>query len=141
VSDDEVVLPDERNASVTNLTRLVGALLIVIGVGAWLLSDAASVTALIPAMLGVLLLVLGLLAGRPAMHSHAMHGAMVVALVGVLGTLMQVVELPALLTGGDVERPLAVVVSSLTLVLCAVLLVLGIRSFVAARRARTLASS
>jgi hypothetical protein len=126
---------------VTNLTRLVGTLLIVIGVGGWLLSDAASVTALIPAVLGVLLLALGLLAARPAVHAHAMHGAMVLALLGVLGTLMQVAELPALLTGGDVERPLAVVTSTLTLVLCGVLLVVGIRSFVAARRGRTLASS
>jgi hypothetical protein len=125
---------------VANLTRLVGTLLIVIGVGGWLLSDAASVTALIPAVLGLLLLGLGLLAARPALHAHAMHGAMVVALLGVLGTLMQVVKLPALLTGGEVERPLAVVASTLTLVLCGVLLVLGIRSFAAARRARTLAS-
>jgi hypothetical protein len=126
---------------VTNLTRLVGVLLIVVGVGAWLISDMESPTALIPAALGVLLLALGLLAARPAMHRHAMHGAMVVALLGVLGTLMQVVQLPALLTGGDVERPLAVVASTVTLVLCAVLLTLGIRSFRAARRARSLTAS
>jgi len=126
---------------VTNLTRLVGTLLVVIGVGGWLLSDEASVTALIPAAFGFLLLGLGLLAARPSLHAHAIHGAMAVALLGVLGTLMQVVKLPALLTGGDVERPLAVVSGTLTLILCGFLLTLGIRSFTAARGARSATAS
>jgi hypothetical protein len=66
---------------------------------------------------------------------------MAVALLGVLGTLIQVAKLPALLTGGDVERPLAVVLGTLTLILCGFLLTLGIRSFTAARRARSATAS
>ena len=121
----------------TTLTRSLGLALIIVGVAAYLGTDRTSVTALIPAFLGLVIGALGLAAGRPALHRSAIHAALVVALLGVLGTLMNVAELPALLTGGDVERPGAVVASTVTLLLCAAYLVAGIRSFAAARRART----
>lgn len=121
----------------TNVVRTVGAALVLLGLAAYLLTGADSVTALIPAFLGVPIVLLGVLAGRESLHRHAIHGALVFALLGLIGTLSNVVELPALLTGGDVERPVAVVTSTLTAALCLVLLVLGIRSFTAARRSRT----
>ena len=121
----------------TTLTRSLGLALIIVGVAAYLGTDRTSVTALIPAFLGLVIGALGLAAGRPALHRSAIHAALVVALLGVLGTLMNVAELPALLTGVDVERPGAVVASTVTLLLCAAYLVAGIRSFAAARRART----
>lgn len=115
-------------------TRLVGTLLIVIGVLAYLLTGAESVTALIPALLGAVILVLGLLARQESLRRHAVHGALVVAVLGLLGTLMQVAELPSLLTGGTVERPGAVIAATASAIVCAVYVVLGIRSFSAARR-------
>ena len=50
--------------------------------------------------------------------------------------LNTVAKLPALLVGGDVERPLAVVARSLTCVLSFAFLVLAIRAFVIARKQR-----
>ena len=70
-------------------------------------------------------------ARRPKIGIHA---ALVVALVGVLGTVPNVLGLGDLLSG-DSERPLAVVSGTVTFVLLVVYLVIGIRSFVAARRA------
>jgi uncharacterized membrane protein len=122
---------------VTTLTRSLGLALIVVGVVAYLVTDRASVTALIPAVLGVIIGVLGVLAGRAALRRHAIHAALLVALLGALGTLMNVAQLPALLAGDSVERPGAVVASAITFVLCAAYVVAGIRSFAAARRART----
>lgn len=121
----------------TNVVRTIGAALVVLGVGAYVLTGADSITALLPAFLGVPIGLLGVLAGRESMHRHAIHAALVLALLGVIGTLGNIAELPGLLTGDEVERPVAVVASTLTALLCLVLLVLGIRSFVAARRPRT----
>lgn len=120
----------------TNLTRALGAALVVLGVIAFVVTGADSLTALIPAVLGLVVLALGVAAGSESLHRHAIHGALVVALLGALGTLMNVVELPALLSGGEVERPAAVVASTLTFLLCAVYVALGVRSFIAARRDR-----
>ena len=114
-------------------TRLVGIVLIVVGVVAFVASGADSPTALIPAALGLVLVVLGLVANREAARRHAMHAAMLVALLGIAGTAMNLGDLPALFSG-DAERPLAVVASVVTALVLLVYLVVGIRSFIAARQ-------
>lgn len=121
----------------TLITRSLGVALILVGLVAYLATGRSSVTALIPAFLGLVILVLGVLAGRPALHRHAIHVALLVALLGALGTLMNVAELPALLAGDGVERPGAVIASTITFGLCVAYVVAGVRSFAAARRART----
>jgi hypothetical protein len=116
------------------VTKAIGLALLVIGVGGYVLTGASSITALIPAFIGLPVIVLGLLAGREQWRRHAIHAALVLALLGLLGTLMNVAQLPALLTGGNVERPGAVVSSTLTALCCAIYLGLGVRSFRSARR-------
>lgn len=123
-------------SSMVLLTRVVGGVLVVVGLGGYVATSAASVTALLPAALGLPILGLGLWAGNEERRRTAIHAALVVALLGLLGTLMNVVELPAVLTGGDVERPTAVIVSSITAMVCAVYLAVGVRSFAASRRRR-----
>ena len=120
----------------TSLTRALGVALVAVGVVAFIGTGAESATALIPAVLGGIILVLGIVATRPAAHRSAIHAALAVAVLGALGTLMNVAELPALLSGDEVERPTAVVASTITFVLCAVYVALGVRSFIAARKAR-----
>ena len=109
-----------------NLTRVLGGLLVVVGVAAYLITGAESVTALLPAFLGLPILVLGLLAGR-LRERPTIVTALVFALLGALGTLMNVAELPALLAGDEVERPAAVVTSTVTVVLCLAYLGFGVR--------------
>ena len=120
----------------SRLALTVGGLLIGVGIAGFAASHLTAPTALIPALLGVLLGGAGALARRPGLRMHAMHGALTVALVGLLACLRGVVHLPALLTGGEVARPLAVISQSVTALLCAIFLVLGVRSFIEARRAR-----
>lgn len=109
---------------ITSLTRATGAILIVIGVAGYVLTDFASPTALLPALLGVVIGVCGLLAGQAQRHRAAVHVALAVALLGLLGSL------PRVFGGGA-----AGVVSALTVLVCLAYVVVGVRSFIAARRA------
>jgi hypothetical protein len=120
----------------TRLTVVIGAVLVVLGVVVFAATAAASVTALIPSLVGVLMLLCALLARKPAWHRHGIHAALVVALLGALGTLMNVVRIGEVFAG-TAERPAAVIESTLMFVLLVGYLVMGMRSFVAARRAGT----
>jgi len=114
-------------------TIILGAVLIVLGAVSYFASGMASWTALIPAILGAVLLVCGLIGLRSP--KVGIHIALVVALIGLVGTFMNVLQLGALFAG-TAERPLAVIASTITFVLLIVYIVLGVRSFVAARRWR-----
>lgn len=118
------------------LTLSIGSLLTATGVIAWFATSMSSITSLIPAFVGVLLLIAGLVARRgESVRRHAMHAAMAVALLGALGSLMNVVKIGSLLDG-TAERPAAIVVSLILFVTLVVYLVFGIRSFIQARRSR-----
>ncbi len=112
-----------------------GGLLIALGFGGWFATGQESPTALIPAGFGLLLAALGLLARKENLRKHAMHGAAMVGLLGLLGSARGLMGLPALL-GGTAERPAAVISQTLMAVLCAVFVWLCVRSFIAVRRAR-----
>lgn len=112
----------------TTVTQIVGAVLIALGVIAYVATAFASVTALFPALLGLVLLVLGLVARRASAHQHAIHAALVVALLGALGSLQPI--------GGLADAEAAAITSLVTILVCVVYIALGVRSFVAARKAR-----
>ena len=113
-------------------TRMVGLVLAVIGIVSYLGTGRTSPTALIPAIFGVVFLVLAYVARNEAARRHAMHVAMVVALVGIAGTASRL--LPAL-AAGQFARP-AVLAQLVTTLLLAWYLGMGIKSFRDARRAR-----
>ena len=111
-----------------------GIVLIILGVGSYFGTGRESITAMIPAFFGVPLLILGVLALKPAARKIAMHIAVVLGLLGIAGTVRGLLQLPAVVTGGEVERPAAVVVQSVMALLCLVFVVLCVRSFIHARR-------
>jgi hypothetical protein len=114
-------------------TRLIGLLLIVLGIGSYWLTGRTSVTAMIPAFFGVALVICALIArGSEAARKHAMHAAVAIGLIGALAALARGV--PAALNG-DAARP--AVASQLTMgVLLLIYVALGVQSFIAARRRR-----
>lgn len=120
-------------------TIICGILLILIGIvgyGYGMIGGAASPTALIPAVLGLLLAVLGFAAkAKEDLRKHIMHGAVVVGLLGFLGTASSFLKIPALLNG-TAERPAAVVAQLATAVICVVFVLLCVKSFADARRNR-----
>lgn len=122
------------------LTVTIGTALVLLGVAGYVVSGAASVTALIPAFVGVLLLACGALAGTPARRRHAIHVAAAVSLLGFLGALPNAVRIGQVVAG-TAARPLAVVSSAVMAVLLLLHLVASVRSFVQARRTRALSRS
>ncbi|WP_433930274.1 hypothetical protein AB3662_40445 [Sorangium cellulosum] len=120
-------------SSMSNVTLGYGALLTALGVGGFAATSAP--TALIPAGFGVVAVGLGLVARQEKYRMHAMHASALLGVLGVLGSAGGLSKLPALLSGGDVERPAAVIAQSLMAVLSAGYVVVCVRSFVAARRA------
>ncbi|GAB3617055.1 hypothetical protein GCM10027416_16120 [Okibacterium endophyticum] len=119
----------------TAATLIVGALLTIAGIIGYILTDAASFTALIPSLVGVLMLVCGFLARSEKLHRHAIHAALVVALLGALGSLMNVVRIGELFAG-TAERPAAIILSVVMFVVLVVYIAMGVRSFISARRQR-----
>ena len=116
-------------------TLYTGIALIVLGIGGYVLSGAASVTALIPAIIGALFVLLGLLGRKESARKHVMHAAILLAVLAVGGTFRGITGVLLWLGGTSPERPMAVVVQAITALLCIALVVGGIRSFLAARRA------
>ena len=106
------------------------------GVVAYLVTGMSSWTALIPSIVGVLLLVCGLVGREGAARKHALHAAAAVALLGLLGSLMNTVRIGQVFAG-TAERPSAIVVSALMFVVLLGYLIAAVRSFVQARRDRT----
>lgn len=117
----------------TRLTFGIGAALIVLGIVAYVATGAASVTALIPTFVGLLLLVCVALARRPALHRHSIHAALVIAVLGAVGSLMNVVKLGDLFAG-TAQRPSAIITSTIMFVLLVFYIAMGVRSFIMARR-------
>jgi hypothetical protein len=112
-----------------------GLALMALGVGGYYGTGGTSPTALIPLGFGILLVVCGALARRPAWRKHAMHGAAVLALLGFLGPMRVLPQMVALASGTPVAHRAAVVDQLAMMLLCGILLALCIRSFVMARRA------
>jgi hypothetical protein len=113
-------------------TRLVGIVLILLGLASYFLTGRTSVTALIPAVFGAVFLLLALVARAESARKHAMHAAVAVALVGLLATLAR--ALPAV-AAGEIGRP-AVLAQVVMSAILAFYVWLGVQSFRAARRAR-----
>ena len=120
--------------NVSTVALVTGALLVLTGIGGY--AAFQSPTALIPVVFGVLLAACGLVARKEHLRRHAMHAAAAVALLGFLPSVPGLFGIPDLLAG-EAARPAAVVLRSVMAILCLGFLVVAVRSFVAARRART----
>ena len=123
------------DALVPSITIALGATLIVLGLAGYFLSGAVSLTALIPAAFGLVIALAGVLARDDRMRKHAMHAAVLVALVGLLGSIRGVLQIGALLDG-TAARPAAVVSQTIMAVLTLGYIVMAVRSFISARANR-----
>lgn len=116
-----------------------GRLLIVLGVIAYaygyFVTPPPSVTALIPAVFGAVLMILGYIAKtKESLRKHLMHGAVLVGLLGAIATAMSFLKIPALLNG-TAERPAAVIVQMMMFLICLSFVILCVKSFIDARKA------
>jgi hypothetical protein len=128
------------------ITIVFGLLLTALGAWSYFSAtgDHVSLTAAIPAFVGLPLILCGVLALKDNFRKHAMHGAVLFGLLGCLGAAVQVVmlltkpEVTGNLTfdgDGWINTKKLIVTGGMT-VLCGVFTVLCVRSFIAARVAQ-----
>ena len=123
------------------VTIAVGGLLSALGILGYAFSESHSLTALIPLVFGTLLEACGALALRPEFKKHAMHGASVLALLGVVGSAAGFISFLRMITGSAVARPLGAQMQAAMFVVCLVFLLLCVRSFREARARRLAAGT
>lgn len=116
------------------ITRLFGILLTLIGIIGYLVSGAASVTALIPAFFGIVFIILGRLAGKESLRKHMMHAAVLLALLGLFGSFTGIPDFIDWLGGNEDVNILAASVRSLMALLCIAYIAIAVKSFIDARR-------
>lgn len=114
-----------------NTTIGFGVVLIILGASAFAWTGAR--TSLIPAYVGAVIAICGVIALKAEYRKHAMH---VAAAVGLLGFLAAAGRLIASLMRASSERPSTAALASLVLMalLTGVFVGLCVRSFIAARR-------
>ena len=119
------------------LTVVFGVLLILLSAGAFAFVSHYPHT-LIPGAFGIVLIVLGALANTPDAKRRMlfMHIAVTVGLLGFLGTIPGIIGIVRMWAGHVVARPDAARVQALMGSLCLVFVLLCVRSFITARRAR-----
>ena len=116
-----------------SFTLRIGLLLVVFGGASYVMMGGASPTALIPSVVGALLVLCGVLARNERARRHAMHAAAAIALIGILGTASALLRLPDLLTGALVPRRPAVIARASMAIILIVYLAVSVKSFVDAR--------
>jgi len=117
------------------ITLLFALAYILLGLGGFILTGSTHKTALIPCAFGVLFVLFGLLAFKEKLRKHAMHAAVLVALLAFVGTAKALAHLPDLFRG-TAEKPAAVITQAVNAFLSLGFILLAVRSFIQARRAR-----
>lgn len=120
----------------SKVATVTGALLIALGIVFYVVSGEKSLTAFIPSVLGLVILICGLIARDETKRKAAMHGAVLFGLIGFLGSFRGATKWPKILTGQPVKLPLAAWEELAMAIICGIFVILCIRSFSAARRAR-----
>jgi multisubunit Na+/H+ antiporter MnhF subunit len=120
------------------ITISFGVILILLGIFGFVATGSHAPTALIPAYVGILLGILGILASTNDAKKRMlfMHIAVTLGLLGFLGTAKSLYDYLQLLQGRQFPHPAAVEEKAAMAGLMLVYVILCVRSFVAARRAR-----
>jgi uncharacterized membrane protein len=115
-----------------------GVVLILLGIFGFVATGSHAPTALIPAFVGLLLAIFGFLANTDDAKRRMlfMHIAVTIGLLGFLGTAKSIYDYIRLLQGVQFLHPAAVEETAAMAVLLLIFVILCVRSFVAARRAR-----
>ena len=127
------------NAGMPRITLILAGALIILGIAFYFIAGGVwdeDKTALIATGFGIPFVILGLLAYRPSWRAWTMHLAVALALIFCLGTLRGVWQTIQLVTGTELERPLAAIEQAAMFVLLLIYVIVAIRSFLVARRAR-----
>src|SRR5690625_31955 len=114
----------------------VGILLILLGISSYYAFEAASMTALIPSLFGLAFCLLGIVAKKSeSLSKHAMHAALLLALLGAAGSFSGFRAILTYLFGGPEPMRIEAALShSVMAGLGLLFLILGLKSLIARRR-------
>ena len=112
---------------------IIGVALVVLGVGAWVLTDFASITALIPAFFGILAVGFASVGRETDRERLSVYGIGALGALAVLGSLRAVPEILAMATGGEVGSVVAVASQGTMIVLGVALVAVAARAVAADR--------
>ena len=110
--------------------------LILIGLIGYIITSAQSITALIPAFFGVVVLIFAIWSKNEKRKPLAMHIVSGLALVGFLATVSGIVKVVSMLGGEEIARPAASISQAVMALVSAGYLSVSITSFVSARKKR-----
>jgi len=117
------------------LTIVFGVLLTVLAVIGFLSTGSAHPTALIPAGLGLLFVLFGVMANTPDTKKRMlwMHISVTIALLAFLGTIPADIDSIRLSRGVEFPHPAAVLEKAAMSLLCLIYVLFCVRSFINAR--------
>jgi hypothetical protein len=120
------------------LTIMFGVVLILLGLRGFVATGHHAPTALIPAFIGLILMILGFLATTEDSKKRMlnMHIAVTIGLLGFLGTAKSIVDYIEMVQGRQFPHPIAVEEKAAMAGILLVFVLLCVRSFISARRAR-----
>jgi uncharacterized membrane protein len=120
------------------LTICFGIVLILLGFLGFVATGHHAPTALIPSIVGLILVILGFLANTEDAKKRMlnMHIAVTIGLLGFLGTAKSIFDYIAMVRGQQFPHPIAVEEKAAMSLLLLFFVLLCVRSFIAARRAR-----
>ena len=120
------------------VTLVFAVVFIALGLVGFISTGSTHYTALIPAALGLLLGIFGALSLSPdaGRRKLFMHINVTLGLLGFLGTIMGLIQWFQMLGGAVVKNPPATESKAAMAFLCLVYVILCVRSFIAARKAR-----
>ena len=105
----------------------IGTLLVIQGIGFFIGTDSRSVTALIPAFVGLPILLMGLLAFKESARMHAMHVAAALGVLGLLAAIGRIATAGLSLSAAGISLMIMVLLTGSFVLVC-------VKSFVDARR-------
>lgn len=120
------------------VTIVFAVLFIALGLVGFIGTGSEHYTALIPAALGLLLGIFGVLSlsPDPGRRKLFMHINVTLGLLGFLGTIMGLIQWFQMLAGATLKNPPATESKAIMALLCLIYVALCVRSFIAARKAR-----
>jgi hypothetical protein len=120
------------------LTIVFGLVLILLGLLGFVATGHHAPTALIPAIVGLILAALGAMANTEDSKKRMlyMHIAVTIGLLGFLGTAKSIVDYIQMVRGVQFPHPVAVEEKAAMAGLLLVFVLMCVRSFISARRAR-----
>lgn len=113
-----------------------GVALTILGGWSYLATGATSITALIPALFGIVLQLLAFAVGQERLRLPALYAVLLVALLGVAGSAVGVPDFVRAVFGGVVQRPVAVGVQAAMAFFCFGLTLVAAKAVLGERRAQ-----